>query len=705
MRFRILCGIAITEWRLAKRTLTFWVVVILLSMLAWVVLEWPSLPRRSIWVTTAAVTEFLGLLGSFLLIFPITMGWLRDFNTGHDVIWVRGISSDEYFWGKVLGTSLIGLATFLPPILIAGIAAIINFGLYGLSRLVVSTAIILVPTVVISVTIIIFFVMLVRQRLAAFIILIAFRAAVATAVRIQQLANFTLQGVYISSLIGFGPSTSLVLWNRLFYSFLSIVFICAGALLFPHIEPRVSFYSRPRQAVFLSMIVLSLIGSVYCSLKFGEIVEQTSLSKMSPTAITYPPFYSQDYQVSLIANSQSGDLIGKAQLVIIANSAFQEMSLPLNAGLQIQSISSDPNHRVLLQDGKIEIDPPLSVGETISLTIQYGGRLFVESQAYDSFTPLEKRFSSTGGYVGQNTAYFLRDGNWYPFFNTLSPTYLEITVLGEGMTCIDSASEKQSNASGSTFIWAEPSTILLACSSYFHQATWSDIIVLYPEDYKHLLDTVIQPYASTALQMDYRLYSNQPRPLKVAILPLLNRPFYDSTTGMLFLDEEGVEQYGENFNYGETSRSVAYKRWASERMVRVWWCQKYNCYAVPYYLGQRHQPTEENVVAETLLSYLAFRLTEPLDGEEPLTSELEFRANSIFAPELQAFSPYPELGVSPSLFIRLDKLWKLIGQENFWNMVRTYAIKFEGHSQSIDAFEVFIEKTTGASLPPIDQSP
>lgn len=704
MRFKVLCGIALNEWRLAKRALAFWVVTGLLSLLAWANLEWPSLPYRSILRTTAFVTEDLGLIGSFLLIFPLATGWLRDFSRAHDVIWVQGISSDEYFWGKVFGISLTALVACLPAIFITGLAAILHFGLYGFTRLVLPIAIILLPTVAITVAIITFVSLLVRQRFVAFGILIALRTSVATASRTQQLANFPLQGSYISPLIGFGPVTSLVFWNRLFYLFLSIVFICAGALIFPRIEPRVSPCSRLlRKAVLLSMIVLSLTGSIYCSLKFGERVAQTSLSNIPPTAMTSPPFYGQEYQVSLVANSRSGDLIGRAQLVIIATSALREIPLHINPGLHIQSISGDPDHSLRLQEDKIEVEPPLSAGEAISLTVQYEGRLFVESQSYDIFTPLEKRFSTAGGYVGQNTAYFLSDGNWYPFFDILSPTHLEITVLGEKMNCVDSAYEKRSNRNGSTFIWAESPPLLIACSSFFHRADWSDATVLYPLDYQHLLDTAIRPYVSTSVQLGYWLYSHQPRPLKVAVLPLLNRPFYDATTGMLFLDEEGMKLYGVSLNFGGSQHPVVYKRWAAERMIRAWWCQKYKCYLGPSYIGEWHQPTEENVVTETLLSYIALRLTEPVARAELVTSELEFRANS--SPELQVLSPYPELGVSSPLFVRLDRLWNLIGQENFWDMVRTYAIEFGEQSPSVEAFEIFVEKTTGVRLPPFDQSP
>lgn len=701
-------GIASYEWRLIRRGRTFWVSAALLTALAWLVLEWPDLPRKNPLSANTAVMQFLGMLSSLLFIFLFTPAWLRELQRGHDMVWSRTVSSLTYLAGKMLGMAIAAIMALLPAVSLTGAATLWVFGPQSLKSTVYTFTVILAPTVAITLAGNAFVSLLLRHWLWIYLTLIGLRVGILVGIRPLQLTNLTLQGVYVSPLIGFGPDMDLVIWNRCFYLTLALTSIGVAALLFPYREPRIQRPNRFGQATLAVIAIMALAGVMQSASAFHAATQQAQLS---PDASgEYEPGRAEraDYRLSVVLDLKRNHLAGEAKLTLSGISTpSPELPLQLNPGLHVQHVLSGDHPVVWQRDGKIVFNSPLPEGQSISLTIRYEGRLLVNHRAYDIFAGRAEHSPLPGGYLGQSTAHLVRSGDWYPFAGLWSPNQLDVTLLGaeEETAWVSTADQVSQIAGRQRLFWSGPlAEPLLAVSPAYRQANWPEAMILYPFEYQHLLDKVVPPYISAARQLDARLRSRPPSPLRVAIVALLERPQYDSTTGTLFLSEEAFTDYRLNFPHGTVGRDAIYQRWVAETMTRVWWCQEHRCLALPPHIGFFSDPAGD-AIEPTLLSYIALRLTEARLGAEFLTEEIRNRIEVARAGDKVIFSPYPNLGISPSLFVRLDHLWNLAGPQQFWAMVSAYEERYRDQQPpSLGEFEAFVQMTTNVPLPPFAQS-
>lgn len=686
-------GIAFYEWRLIGRSRTFWVIAALLTALAWLVLEWPDLPRKDPLSANTTIAQFLGMLSSLLFIFLFAPAWLRESQRGYDMVWSRTVSSLTYLAGKMLGMAIAATMALLPAASLTGAATLWVFGPQALKSMAYTFTVILAPTVAITLAGSAFASLLLRHWLWIYLILIGLRVGILVGVGPLQLTNLTLQGVYISPSIGFGPDTDLVIWNRCFYLVLGLTGIGAAAILFPYRELRIQRPNRLGQATLFAITIMALAGAIQSASAFHTAMQQ---AQSSPDASReYEPIQAEraDYRLSVTIDLKRNRLAGEAMLTLSGISTpSSELPLQLNPGLHVQHVLSGGHPIVWQGDGKIGFNSPLPEGQSISLAIRYEGRLLVNHRAYDTFVRRDERSPLPGGYVGQGAAHLVSDGDWYPFAGLWSPNQLDVTLLGteEETAWVNTADQVSRVAGRQRLSWSGPlAKPLFAASSAYQEARWLEATILYPFEYQHLLERVVPPYLSAARQLDARLRSRPPSPLRVAIVALLDRPQYDSATGTLFLSEETFADYRLNFPHGTVGRDAIYQRWAAEIMTRVWWCQEHPCPTLPPHIGFFSDPAGDAVDA-TLLSYMALRLTESSLGAEFVVEEIKDRVEVARAGERDVFSPYPNLGISPSLFVRLDHFWDLVGPQQFWTMVSAYEARYRGQQPpSLEEFEAF----------------
>lgn len=696
-------GIAVYEWRLIIRGRVFWVLSVLLTALAWTVLEWPMLPYKDPFTVISTEMKFLGLLSSFLIIFLIVPACLREFQSGFDMIWDRSFSHYSFLIGKILGIAIAITMVHLPAIALICVAVIKFFGFSFLSSLSYMYGVVLIPTLAITFAASMLVSLLVRHRLLAYVILVMIRAAIATQVEILQLGNFALQGFYTSPLIRFGPDTLLVFINRRFYTLLTCTLLAFMTVLFPFLLPRKTRLEILKTIVFVLLTVALLFWVSQATLDFQKAVSQATLHTSSISSNSLPTI--EYYTLSIVVGLKNELISGQAEMTLRTNfEPLSELSLSLNPGLHVLTLDAE-NSNGYLEDDKIIFDNPIPSQESIKIILRYEGTILVNYHAYDKFLDPAQRLVLPGGYWGQQTLYLTYPGNWYPFSYLGAPTNLRLSILGEtNSTVVSTGSQTSLEAGKQSFIWSAPlPSPILAIPKSNNKVYWPNVTVLMPSAYKHIAHDVVAVYVDSASRLDQELLHLLPdHPLQVVVLPLIERSLYDSKTGTLFLSETAFQQYRLNFYYATEPRQSLYQRWATETMIRIWWCQANKCLPNPPYIGFTYE-AQGDAVTETLLSYLALRLVEPNVEGDFVNREIQQRIMAHCSPESYVNSPYPYLGISPSLYIRLHRFWERVGSERFWEFVGIYQTTYGKESPTLLDFEVFTLSTTGSPLPIVDE--
>lgn len=696
-------GIAVYEWRLIIRGRVFWVLSVLLTALAWIVLEWPTLPYKDPFTVISTEMKFLGLLSSFLLIFLIVPACLREFQSGFDIVWVRSFPYRSFLIGKMLGIAIAITMVYLPAITLVCVAVVKFFGVRFLSSLSYMFGVVLVPTIAITFAVSMLMSLLVRHRLLTYVILIMIRAAIATRVEILQLGNFALQGFYTSPIIGFGPDAALVFTNRRFYVLLTCTFFAFTLMLFPFFLPRKTQPKISKTIVFSLVTVALLFLAVQAALDFQKAVSQATLHT-SPVSSTSLPTI-ESYTLHIVIDLENEIISGQAEITLHTNfEPLSELSLSLNPGLYVSTLDTE-NSNGYLKGDKIMFDNPILPQESIKIILRYEGTILVNYHAYNKFLDPAQRSILPGGYLGQQTFYLTSPGNWYPFSYLGAPTNFRLSILGEtNSTVVSTASQTSLEANKQIFIWSAPlPSPVLALTKSNSKVYWPNVTVLMPSAYEHIAHDVVLAYVDSASKLDQELLHLSPeRPLQVVVLPLIERSLYDSKTGTLFLSETVFQQYRLNFYYANESRQSLYQRWATETMTRIWWCQAAECLSIPPYIGFTYE-AQGDAVTETLLSYLALRLVEPNVGSDFVNREIQQRIMAHCSPESYVNSPYPYLGISPSLFIRLHRFWEIVGSDKFWELAGIYQITYGKESPTLLDFEAFALSVTGLPLPVVDE--
>jgi len=697
-------GIAIYECRLIIRERVFWVLSALLTALAWVLLEWPLLPYKDPFTVISTEMEFLGLLGSFLIIFLVVPACLREFQTGFDMVWARSFSHYSFLIGKILGTAIAITAAHLPAIALICAVVIRFFGFRFLTLLSYMCGVALIPTVAITFAVSMLVSLLARHRLLAYIILIMLRAGITTQVDILQLGNIALQGFYTSSVVRFGPDSSLVFTNRKFYALLTCVVLTFTSVLFPLLLPR-----RTRLGILnliaLTMVTLALlVGVSQEASDFQEAVSRSTLRTPSVSPAPHPTI--EVYTLNVVVDLDDEFISGQAEINLHTNSEpLSELSLGLNPGLRVLALEVEGGNGYLEGD-KVLFDTPIPSQQSIKMILRYEGTILVSHDAYNSSLPREYRSALPGGYLGQQTFYLTYPGNWYPFSHLGAPANFTLSILGEpNSTIVSSASQTSLEAGKQNFIWSSPlPSPLFALTESNNKADWPNVTVLMPPAYEHIAHDVILAYVDSAFKLDQELQRLSGQPLQAVVLPLIRQSLYDSKTGTLFLSETVFQQYRMNFYYANEPRQSIYHRWATESMIRIWWCQAGECLPTPPFIGFAYE-AQGDAVTETLLSYLALRLAEPYVGGDFIVREIQERITIRCSPELYVNSPYPYLGISPSssLFIRLHRLWERVGPEKFWEFTGIYQATYGKEAPTLLEFEAFTLSATGLPLPAVDE--
>ncbi|MDH5506902.1 MAG: hypothetical protein OEZ02_06745 [Anaerolineae bacterium] len=702
-----LLGIVRYQLRDFLRTRYFGVIAALLLALSLVFLELPELAQKYAVMPIFNVAAYLGSLGGILLFFMLVPQWIKEFHPGADMVWSREIPTPVFFFAKIVA-SLIGVfLAYFPALLLNAAVLCYYFGSFSLRPLGQLIAIILLPQLVLIISLSVLVSLTLQKPLWSYVVLFVLWIGLPSVYEKVPWWNISLRRFFPSPVIGFGPHTELVFWNRLYIYSVSLILLVAAFSFFRLIEPRIK--NAPsglaRLLILGSMIAL-------CILSGQSIRNMAAISRVS-----FPASNNEDLLISSVALEAFTQYIevdlaqeilwGKSEITFVVHQPITTLHFNLNPGLQVDRVSIPGRTGVSLIDQGVIITPTLNIGELVTLIIHYQGILKPDQNRPNLFqVPDRHQQNATTAYLGQGTFFMAAPGNWSPFSESLLPHRLELVLTGVFPEMVSNADDIRDLPKGKQLVWnhIQPGA-LVALSSSYRQFLVGDAVVYSPTDYEHLLDIVAPVSASIVGTMETAFLGEaQGKAISIAIVPFNQLPQYSLGDGLIFLPENYFRMYASLSATQNYEAPIIFKRLAAEIMMRAWWCQYRHCFIQPVMIGD-YMEGDEDAITPTILSFMALKQSQALLGESFAASEIQARRARVLD-NIFFFTPndviFPSLGISNALFVRLNDLWNQLGQDAFLRLVISFDQTYADGQLSIDEFEQFVFKQSGVALPPLN---
>ena len=428
-------AIAEYELRLQLRSVAFWLMLTAFIVLAGVFARGQVTGYTYVSAGTAAgnIGSYISSFVCFLLPFLFLMTFQRDqMRKVTPLLWTRPISSLEYALGKGIGAVLVSFLVSWPAHLVGWIVASSLRG--GLQPLDIWLMVLLIESAVYALVALatLFFIELMPISLLGMLISIGLTLYLNIVPQKSTviLLNLTAAGLYLSDSIGLGPDTPTVLWQRLTYLALGLLFL-ALLLLVYQARHRLGI-ARLRH--WLSTAILLLLAIVLVMLSIGQYQNAVATARdPGPTGNPVNAETSQ-YHLQVTASPESGQVQGIATFLVTAKEKIgSTFTIGLNPGLHVQHITQTNNgqgsSRELAfteKNGWTNIrtqDAGIQPGNTIQLTITYAGTMTLGRDYYAS--PIPGYGLDNGStqqvdyfylsYLGQGTGALLGTaGSWFP---------------------------------------------------------------------------------------------------------------------------------------------------------------------------------------------------------------------------------------------------------------------------------------------------
>ena len=321
----------------------------------------------------------------------------------------------------------------------------------------------------------------------------------------------------------------------------------------------------------------------------------------------------------------------------------------------------------------------------------------------------------------------MRDGNWHPFPGCVIDS-LEVSLNGYELDNNIIHTADRISESNKTIVlnWDTPPPLPLFVPSQDQKLSEygeSQFLIADSRISENEIERLYGVYSEIVTQLKQRVLQNNQTndSLQIALIPMTKYGRYDLLSNTIFLPEKDsviynfqsdIKRFQDYQNSSELNNPDSfYSRWIAERMIRMWWCgldfcpdiqvKRYDISALTTKRMFDDSDPDVKPVLNSLLSYSALQLAEPLVGSEFLVEEIEHRRLLVEAQDEFPFRPiafgyYSNIN---ELMVRLDGLWETIGEDAYWDMVNTYRDSYGDTSISLYDFEKFIKQETGVDLP------
>ncbi|PYX25839.1 MAG: peptidase M1 [Acidobacteria bacterium] len=404
-----------------------------------------------------------------------------------------------------------------------------------------------------------------------------------------------------------------------------------------------------------------------------------------------------DYQIEADLNPHSHKISAKAKVKFTALDDLSVATFELNNALRLTKVT-DANNKPLsaervTQDStvRIPITAGLSKDASTTLTFEYEG---VFDSADESPVQGLKLAS-----INDDTSYLLYAGRWFPinayginrFTSTISITIPpHMVAIGSGkMTVADSAPSKKAGAlPGKTYTFVSdtpsfPGTII---AGVFQESRSDDAGVDLHVFFKPLHQKLAPEYTNAALkEFTYYITAFGPLPsptLRVVELPDDTVP----TTSAPELVGIAGRTITDKTNYRLLANTIAHQWWGcsvSPASKEDWWISDgFSRYSEAMYVEQAAGAMGlEEAVKDMSVGALAYD-TVPLSSVSKL---------DVFSPEFQTL-------VTDKGAMIVHMLRWVVGDQQFYKIMRTFASQYAGKSATIGDFQTIAEKEHGDKL-------
>ena len=404
-----------------------------------------------------------------------------------------------------------------------------------------------------------------------------------------------------------------------------------------------------------------------------------------------------DYQIEADLNPHSHKISAKAKVKFTALDDLSVATFELNNALRLTKVT-DANNKPLsaervTQDSSVRI--PLTAGMTkdssTTMTFEYEGVL----DSADESPVQGLKLAS----INDDTSYLLYAARWFPvngyglnrFTSTISITIPpHMVAIGSGkMTIGESAASKKAGALPGktyTFVSDHPSFPGTIIAGVFQESRSDDAGVDLHVFFKPLHQKLATEYTNAALkEFTYYITAFGPLPsptLRVVELPDDTVP----TTSAPELAGIASRTITDKTNYRLLANTIAHQWWGcsvNPATKEDWWISDgFSRYSEAMYVEQAAGAMGmEEAVKDMSVGALAYD-TVPLSSVAKL---------DVFSPEFQTL-------VTDKGAMIVHMLRWVVGDTQFYKIMRTFASQYAGKSATIADFQTIAEKEHGEKL-------
>ena len=437
-----------------------------------------------------------------------------------------------------------------------------------------------------------------------------------------------------------------------------------------------------RGAALVSTLVLTLLAALFPPAWAAE----------------KPKLRVDDYEINAELNPHSHSINARATVKFTALEDLNVATFELNNALRLTKVL-DANNKPLSAERvsqdfsvRVPLSTTLSKDGSTTLTFEYNGVL---NSADDSPVQGLKLAS-----IGDDTSYLLYAARWFPvsgyginrFTATISialPAHM--VVIGSGKETVSDTSLKKGMTTGLptktfSFVSDRPSFPGTIIAGVFQETKSDEAGVDLHVFFKPVHQKLAAEYGTTALK-EFTYYVSTFGPLPAPSLRVVELP--DDTVPTAWAPEVAAiagRAVTDRINYRLLANVIAHQWWGasvSPAKVDDWWISDgFSRYSEAMYVEQAAGPLGlEEAVKDMSVGALSYD-TVPLSSVGKL---------DLFSPEFQTL-------VTDKGAMILHMLRWVVGDANYYKLMRTFATQYAGKSATIDDFEKLAEQAYGDKL-------
>ena len=405
-----------------------------------------------------------------------------------------------------------------------------------------------------------------------------------------------------------------------------------------------------------------------------------------------------DYQIDAELTPHTHKISAKTKVKFTALDDLSVATFELNNALRLTKVT-DANGKTLsaervTQDSTVRI--PLTAGLTkdssTTMSFEYEGIL----DSADESPVQGLKLSS----IGDDTSYLLYAGRWFPvngyglnrFTSTINITIpAHMIAIGSGTMSVADAAPAKKTAGGLeqktfTFVSDKPSFPGTIIAGIFQETKSDDAGVDLHVYFKPSHQKLAPEYSATALK-EFTYYISTFGPLSSPTLRVVELP--DDTVPTAWAPQLAAiasRTVTEKVNYRLLANTIAHQWWGcsvSPATKDDWWITDgFSRYSEAMYVEQAAGTMGmEEAVKDMSVGALAYD-TVPLSSANKL---------DVFSPEFQTL-------VTDKGAMILHMLRWVVGDVNYYKIMRSFATQYAGKSASVEQFRALSEQAYGQQL-------